>query len=813
MKRQVRREFQRHGLRASRRTNGKAALPEDLVEDAIHECQTSFQTSSETTLDPLVLLRPLRDDAQEIVGFVYEDANRAACADRGLTREELVGMRALGPFTHVAPTGLIHAYATVFETGEPFAVDDFLHADSWGATAIERFFHLRATRTNDLLALTWRDVTDRHIAEAERSRLATIVASSEDAIMSIDRDLRITSWNHGAEVIYGYLADDVMGESSDLLIAPGGTLEARKLWGQINAGEVIRSYEAQGVRKDGTLIDVAITAFPLLDGDGEVCGAASITRDITRHHDDVRELAESEARYREILDTTPDGVWRVDAEGRTDYVNRRMASMLGYSREEMIGRELSEFVRPGSTRVGIELAGHDGQPAVDEICFSREDGTACWTRVSHRATTDKAGTYAGSLAIISDISASKAQAVELRETEHFLAALTDSMADGMFALGRDARVTYLNPVAEELLGWTRDELATRSMHDAIHYQLDDGSPNPARDSQLLGALRTGRSVRVDDDAFTRRDGRLLPVTYSAAPVCVDGQVHGVVVVFRDVSLRRAKEERHKRELETLNWVGRIRDALDQDRLVLRAQPIIDLRTREVVTHELLLRMVDLDGAIISPGRFVPAAEQFGLIEEIDRWVLAQSAGLAASGLKVHFNISGRSLGSGLLISDLVRALRDTGIDPGLLVCEITETALAKDAPTAEAFVRELTGLGCEVVLDDFGMGYGGFGYLKRLPVTALKIDIEFVRDLVESRQNQHVVKAIVTLAQGFGRKTIAEGVETEATLTVLEQSGVDYAQGYYIGRPASLHPIPLSETRPLQSSNGTRPEAAWSRGH
>ena len=120
-----------------------------------------------------------------------------------------------------------------------------------------------------------------------------------------------------------------------------------------------------------------------------------------------------------------------------------------------------------------------------------------------------------------------------------------------------------------------------------------------------------------------------------------------------------------------------------------------------------------------------------------------------------------------------------------------------------------TGLGCEVVLDDFGMGYGGFAYLKRLPVMGLKIDIEFVRDLVESRQNQHVVKAIVTLAQGFGRKTTAEGVESEAALTLLEEYGVDYAQGYYIGRPAPLGVIPLSETGPLQSSNGTPKEAAW----
>jgi EAL domain-containing protein (putative c-di-GMP-specific phosphodiesterase class I) len=112
--------------------------------------------------------------------------------------------------------------------------------------------------------------------------------------------------------------------------------------------------------------------------------------------------------------------------------------------------------------------------------------------------------------------------------------------------------------------------------------------------------------------------------------------------------------------------------------------------------------------------------------------------------------------------------------------------LANDEARAEAFVHELSDLGCGVALDDFGIGYGGFAYLKRLPVTCLKIDIQFVRDLVTNPQSQHVVKAIVMLAQGFGRETIAEGVETQATLDLLAEYGVNYAQGYAIGHPAPL---------------------------
>jgi len=240
--------------------------------------------------------------------------------------------------------------------------------------------------------------------------------------------------------------------------------------------------------------------------------------------------------------------------------------------------------------------------------------------------------------------------------------------------------------------------------------------------------------------------------------------------------------------------------------MLYAQPIIDVQSRAVVAHELLLRMVDRDGAIITPIRFLTAAEQYGLIEEIDRWVLGQAIKLAGRGHKVHFNISAKSLGSRELIGDLERGLRDTGAALGLLVCEITETALAGDEAVAEAFVDELRELGCEIALDDFGIGYGGFAYLKRLPITALKIDIEFVRDLVENPQNQHVVKAIVNLAQGFGREAVAEGVENQATLELLEEYGVDYAQGYAIGHPSPIDTVFTDDapnTTPTQTRAGS----------
>jgi EAL domain-containing protein (putative c-di-GMP-specific phosphodiesterase class I) len=197
-------------------------------------------------------------------------------------------------------------------------------------------------------------------------------------------------------------------------------------------------------------------------------------------------------------------------------------------------------------------------------------------------------------------------------------------------------------------------------------------------------------------------------------------------------------------------------------------------------------MLDRDGEVIAPGRFLPAAEKYGVIAEIDHWVVTRALRLAADGQRVEANLSAASIGSPDLLSLVERQLRATGADPSNIVFEITETALMLDVKAGEAFTHYLVDLGCQIALDDFGTGFGSFTYLKTLPVDYLKIDIEFVRNLGSTPSNQHLVKAVVSLARGFGKQTIAGGVEDEETLTLLRDYGVDYAQGYHLGRPAQI---------------------------
>jgi EAL domain-containing protein (putative c-di-GMP-specific phosphodiesterase class I) len=265
-----------------------------------------------------------------------------------------------------------------------------------------------------------------------------------------------------------------------------------------------------------------------------------------------------------------------------------------------------------------------------------------------------------------------------------------------------------------------------------------------------------------------------------------------VLAAADVALYRAKESGGDRvELycgeasARLTWVGRIQDALRDDRFVVYAQPLVDLSTGDVVRHELLLRLVGSDGEVISPNEFLPVAERFGLITAIDRWVLGRALELARAGRRVAINLSGQSIGDAEILES-VRDAIDAGLDASCLAFELTETAAVRNLDAARRFTRELTALGCEVALDDFGTGFGSVSYLRHLPVDYLKIDTSFVRGARERPEDLAVIRAIVAMAREMGASTVAEGIEDAETLQRLHECGVDYCQGFLLGRPAPL---------------------------
>jgi len=513
--------------------------------------------------------------------------------------------------------------------------------------------------------------------------------------------------------------------------------------------------------------------------DGHPLRMVGAVQDVTEVVKAQRATAESLTLVERLQESAPIGFAFVDRELRVVRINSVLAEVNGAPVEEQIGRSVAELVPDiwSQMEAVYRRVLDTGEPVVnlevDRVRALTQDRRH-WLASYYPVVVDDEVIGVG--VVVTDVT-------ERAEAEHFRSTLMDTMVEGLYALDDEGRVAFMNSAAERILGWTEDELRGKPMHDNVHFQHADGSPHPAEDCPLLRVRQLGKPTQRSHEAFTRKDGTICPVSYSAAPLRNGWRANGVVVVFRDTSDDQAEHERIRRELDTLAWVGRIRDAIDEDRLMLYSQPIVPLSGGQP-SQELLLRMIGTNGEVIAPGSFLPVAEKYGMIAEIDRWVISQAARLAGSGQNVEANLSADSISDLSLLTFIEHELRDAGADPANLVFEITETALMKDIEAGKAFVTGLTDIGCRVALDDFGTGFASFTYLKTFNLAYLKIDVDFVRNLPADTSNQHLVRAIAGLAKDFGYETIAEGVEDAETLAMLVDYGVDFAQGFHIGRPS-----------------------------
>ena len=472
-------------------------------------------------------------------------------------------------------------------------------------------------------------------------------------------------------------------------------------------------------------------------------------------------------------------------DGYFTHLNPAWERTLGWTAEQLMADPFITFVHPDDVDETLErsqeLASTRGTELVSFENRYRTRGGG-YRSIRWDVVSDDHALYF----VARDVTAGKAVAAQLEQDASVMQAVLESVADGLYVADAHGQITFINPAGVELLGYeSAAELIGRSPHTTFHHTHVDGIAYRVEDCALAKVRLTGEAIHADEDGFWRKDGSAMPVSYSSAPVTLR-EGTGSVVAFRDITERQTRELRERRELEALSWVGRIRDALDEDRLVLYAQPIVEVATGNTVHHELLVRLIAPGGEVIPPGAFLPVAEQHGLIRDIDRRVFELAIGYAAAGHPVAINVSAESISEPGLFRQVEEQLAAHGIDPERVMFEITETALVRNEGVAQVFIESVRRLGCGVALDDFGTGYGSFRYLKHLPVNVLKVDQEFVRDLEgeTSMVNRHVIEATVALARGMGQKTVAEGVETESALAIIRELGVDYAQGYLFARPA-----------------------------
>jgi diguanylate cyclase (GGDEF)-like protein len=327
-------------------------------------------------------------------------------------------------------------------------------------------------------------------------------------------------------------------------------------------------------------------------------------------------------------------------------------------------------------------------------------------------------------------------------------------------------------------------------------------------TDTAGALQLGEDLRAQVAEGFSQSAEIAPASISVGITMFGGQGGAgseAVLLAADQAMYRAKEEGRNRIMlfqapgeaadstqRAQTTSARIRDALTQDRLSLATQPIRSLADGGIERYELFLRMTGESGELLPAASFIEVAERSGMVQELDRWVVARALELmaerqrAGNPVSLHMNLSGASMTDLSVLEFIERRLDEGEADPARCTFEITQTARVDDFDAAAGFADRLTEFGCEVAIDDYGAGFGPFAYLKKVPFDVIKIDGAFIRDMSHNDADQLVVKAIVEIARGLGKRTIAEFVEDEDTTKLLRDYGVDMAQGFHLGRPVDV---------------------------
>lgn len=598
------------------------------------------------------------------------------------------------------------------------------------------------------------------------------------------------------------------------------TLESHEPWEDVK----------RALKGDGSEFLLATQGRVTVDGEGRLDYLIGVCGDVTA----AVEAERARSQLAAVASSSNDAIVSQDLEGRFVSWSPGAELLLGYRSEEMVGRYVGDVLpeeQAGENLAVLELIKSGSRENLFyEAQRYHRDGKEMMLAVGCSPVLDTDGELIGMSIIARDITAQRAAEARLRDladrdtltgllnrrrfqeeiANHLAPGNSESSMGAVMVLDLD-NFKYVNdafgyPGSDELLINVGRLLADQVGDAGIVARLGgdeygvllpgvsgDGAVGVA--NQILKAIR-GQSGLIE--------GSPASITTSIGIACftnLGSDDSATLLADADRALYEAKDSGRDRYVSASNrdrpteyefrlgWEERIRRALAVDGFVLYLQPILDLSTRRVAMYEVLLRMRDERG-ITLPGAFLGIAERHGLIHEIDRWVVGSSLDLLERNpdLKLSVNISAQSLDDDQLL-DLIRTrLEASTFEPEHLVIEVTETSAIVNIDRAQKFAVAMHRFGSAFALDDFGTGFGSFAYLKQIPAEYLKIDGEFVA-APRSHIDDSVIEVIVSLAKALEKKTIAEYVEDEATLEALVEAGVDYAQGFHIGRPGPVSQV------------------------
>jgi diguanylate cyclase (GGDEF)-like protein/PAS domain S-box-containing protein len=562
---------------------------------------------------------------------------------------------------------------------------------------------------------------------------------------------------------------------------------------------------------------------------------ATIRKSLAEKRRIIQLLIESESRYRDLVETSHDLIWATDAQGRFTYLNAAAHTIFGLAPKDLIGRCFFDF-EAGASHVSnrrflamlkrqgevkhyvtrlVSARGEDRWIAINARVVSDEQGKMCGIRGTarditeqhlaqqriehlalHDALTDLPNRHSLQRALESALAEGGAGAIIFLDIDHF-----KYVNDHLGHRTGDQLIVGVGSVLREVVREAGGELF-RLGGDEFAILLRSVLRKEALEAagKVLDAVRHYR--------FQAAEGKVISNLAASAGIALY-PFHGsdvlTLLANADIAMYQAKELGRNRHVlydqtsdslrsthRRVHWAKKLRDALDEDRLVLFHQPVVRLRDRKPVHHEILVRVRDRDGGYIAPGHFIELAESLGLVREIDLRVVEKLlAYLRASGqsdrkMRYFVNLSRISISDPHWIEHFLARLRTSGVNPNQLVFEITETAAMSEIDVTLDFIRRLREMGCRFALDDFGAGFSSFYYLKRFDVDYLKIDGGFIRDLAADEGSRIFVRALNDVAHGLDKQVIAEWVETPEALNLLLGMGTRFGQGHLFHRPMPL---------------------------
>jgi len=562
---------------------------------------------------------------------------------------------------------------------------------------------------------------------------------------------------------------------------------------------------------------------------------ATIRKSLAEKRRIIQLLLESENRYRDLVETSHDLIWTTDAQGRFIYLNAAANAIFGVAAKDLVGRCFFDFEADPShvsNRRFLAMLKRNGEVKHYVTHLITAGGEDRWIGINARVMLDDNGAICGIRGTARDITE---EHLATQRIEHL--AMHDALTDlpnrlslqrkvesalqsgGVGALlfldidhfkyvndnfghrTGDQLIVGVGSVLRDLMRGLNGELF-RLGGDEFAIHLPSALRKEALDAgeQALDAVRRYRFQAADNKVISN-----LAASAGIALYPFHGNDVLALLSNVDIAMYQAKDLGRNRQVlfdqvsaglrsthRRIHWAKKLRDALDEDRLVLFQQPVVRLKDRKTVHHEVLVRIRDEDGEHILPGNFIELAESLGLIQDIDMRVVEKLLAYLRTQersdgkLRYFVNLSRVSISDQHWVQRMTALLHGSGVNPSQLVFEITETAAMSEIDVTITFIKRLKEMGCRFALDDFGAGFSSFYYLKRFDVDYLKIDGSFIRDLATDEGSRIFVRALNDVARGLDKQVIAEWVETPEALNLLLGMGTQFGQGHLFQRPVPL---------------------------